>query len=479
MSIADTAMLVASLAHQLPAELIETHISWVLLTRDTAYKIKKPVRLPFVDYTALESRKFFCEEELRLNARLAPSLYLGVTPVTGTPQAPRLGGEGEALDYAVRMRRFPDGALFSELVQAGSLQPREVDALAALLARFHGEAPCARSGFGEPAQRRAAAFAALEGAPPLAANELQALRDWIEREAQALMPLWAERQASGHVRECHGDLHLSNVVRLDGGVCAFDAIEFGPALRWIDVIDDISFAVMDFTAHGSRAFAFRLLNAWLDLTGDHAGLPALRFSSVYRALVRAQVAGLRGPAGAAEAQRYLVTAQSWARSSPPRLFITHGLPGSGKTYESQHLLEREGAIRLRSDVERKRLFGLGMLEDSRAAGLDLYHSDATARTYDRLFELARLALNCGYPVVVDAAFLRRGERDRAHALARELRTPFAILACEASPEVLRARLRDRRGDASEADETVLDRLQLLAEPLSAEEQQLCRLTKGP
>lgn len=475
MNIADTDVLVASLAHQLRAQLIETHISWVLLSADTAYKIKKPLHLPFVDYSTLRSRKFFCEEELRLNSRLAPSLYLGVTPITGTPRKPRLAGTGPVLDYAVRMRRFPDGALFSELIQAGTLLPGDVDALAALLAGFHENAPLAQNGFGGAPRRSAAALAALDGTAPLMpAGELQTLREWMRHEAAALTPLWSERQASGRVRECHGDLHLSNVVRLNGDIAAFDGIEFDPALRCIDVIDDISFPAMDFTRFGSRAFAFRLLNGWLDRTGDHGGLPALRFSVVYRALVRAHVAHLRGPAAAQEARRYLESAQWWTRPALPRLFITHGLPGSGKTFESQRLLELEGAIRLRSDVERKRLFGLDMLEDSRAAGLDLYNAEATARTYDRVFDLARVALRSGYSAVIDAAFLRRDERDRARKLAGEFAVPFAIIACEASAKVLRARLHARKGDASEADEAVLERLQAVAEPLGADEQQLCQ-----
>jgi predicted kinase len=253
-------------------------------------------------------------------------------------------------------------------------------------------------------------------------------------------------------------------------VAAFDCIEFDPALRWIDVIDDIAFPVMDFSARGRSNFAFRLLNAWLDRTGDHNGLPMLRFSAVYRALVRSQVAHLRGDNGVS-GRRYLETAIAWTKAPQRRLVITHGLPGSGKSFESQRLLEREGAIRIRSDVERKRLFGLDMLEDSRAKGLDLYTADATARTYDRLLELARVALQAGYPVVLDAAFLNRSERDAARELAHELQVPFSILACEAPVEVLRARLLARLDDASEADATVLEQLRTSAEPLGADERE--------
>ncbi|HEY0887818.1 MAG TPA: AAA family ATPase [Ramlibacter sp.] len=469
------AQLVAALAATLAAEVIETHISWVLLAGDHAWKVKKPVRLPFVDYGSLAARRHCCEEEVRLNRRLAPSLYLGVSRITGTAQTPCIDGAGEAIEYAVRMRRFAAGALFSEQLAAGTLAPAQVDALAALLGDFHGRAPAAApdSGYGNPEGRRRVALAALEGAGAVATPaELARLRQWLAEQADTLAARWRERLESGRVREGHGDLHLDNVVGLGGEVAAFDGIEFDPALRWIDVIDDLAFAVMDFAARGRRDLAFRLLNGWLDRTGDHGGVAVLRFAAVYRALVRAQVEHLRGPARADAVRRYVDAALSWTRPPAPALTITHGLPGSGKTFESQRLLERTGAIRIRSDVERKRLFGLAMLEESRARGLDLYTADATRRTYAQLEARARDLLVAGWPVILDAAFLRRDERAAARALADELRVPFAILDCQAPPGVLRERLLARRGDASEADVAVLERLEAAAEPLTADEHSL-------
>lgn len=476
MPIFDAAMtsaraLVNTLAGALGAELIETHISWVLLAADTAYKIKKPVRLPFVDYSTLQARRHFCEEEVRLNQRLAPGLYLGVTDITGTAASPEIDGSGPLLECAVRMRRFPPGALFSERITAGTLDNKDVDQLAAVLADFHEHAPrsSAADGFSGADQRRRIALAALEGTRRLASEAaLSALQIWLTTEAAALTPLWASRQTDGHVRECHGDLHLANVVRLDDHVAAFDCIEFDPALRWIDMLDDAAFVVMDLAAHQREDLCFRFLNAWLDRTGDHAGLPALRFSVVYRALVRAQVEDLRS-AGSEAARRYLATAVAWAQPRKARLSIMHGLPGSGKTYVSQRLLEQEGAIRLRSDVERKRLYGLGMLEDSRAKGLDLYSAEVTTRTYGQLFGVARTALKAGYPVIIDAAFPRRIERDQAQALAQELGVPFSIVHCEAPLPVLRERLLTRRGDASEANLAVLNQLLPGSEALAGDE----------
>ena len=463
---------VTRLVKALDAELIETHISWLVLYGESVCKIKKPVRLPFVDYGTLAARQHFCMEELRLNSRLAPSLYLGLARITGTRKSPMLDGAGPVLEYAVRMRRFPKGALFGEQLENATLDRLDVDRLAILLADFHsGQNPAEpSSGFASAECKRRAALAALEGALPVATPAEQArLRTWLQIESTLLAPLWSLRQKEGWVRECHGDLHLDNVVSLEGSVAAFDCIEFDAALRWIDVLDDIAFPVMDFIARGRLDFAFRLLNEWLDRTGSHAGLPALRFSLVYRALVRTQVAHLNGPGHEAAARRYLNTALSLLQPVQAQLRITHGLPGSGKTFESQQVLEREGAIRLRSDVERKRLFGLGMQEDSRAKGLDLYNPQANARTYAQLFKLARMALEAGYPVVVDAAFLHRTERAQAVALAGELGLPVSIIECQAPLQVMHERLAARRGDASEATAAVLDALRLSAEPLDAQE----------
>jgi uncharacterized protein len=473
--------LVGALAQELGAQLVETHISWILLAGEIAYKIKKPLHLPFVDYSRLEARLHYCEEELRLNARLAPSLYLGITPITGTHQLPVLDGPGAALEYAVCMRRFAPGALFSEQLDAGTLRACDVDRLAAVLALFHEHAPCAdvASAFASAERRRDAALQALAGVRTLASQgDLERLRDWIEAEALTLGPLWASRKAAGCVRECHGDLHLANVVLVDGAVLAFDCIEFDPALRWIDVLDDAAFVVMDFAARDRKDFAFRFLNAWLDQTGDHQGLPALRFAVVYRALVRAQVAHLRAAGDDSAARRYLQTALAWIEPPRARLFITSGLPGSGKTFASQRVLEHEGAIRLRSDVERKRLFGIGALESSRNSGLDLYSADSTTRTYAHLFKLAQIALGAGYPVILDAAFLRGAERLHALKFALALNVPFSIVVCEAPLAVLRERLQSREGDASEANLTVLDQLRAVVEPLSGDELALVYTLEG-
>lgn len=470
-SLARSTQLVQRLAQREHAELIETHLSWVLLARETALKIKKPLRLSFVDYSTLAARRHCCEEELRLNRRLAPTIYRDLVAISGSADDPQADGVGPAIEYAVRMRRFADDALLSAKLQAGTLQPATMDACADLLAQFHAAAPVAPAddGFARPAQRMALACAALAGATPVCrGDEAARLSNWLHEQAALLSPLWTERLAQGRVRECHGDLHLANLIDESGEVSAFDGIEFDPLLRWIDVIDDIAFPVMDLQAQGRPDLAFRLLNRWLDGTGDHAALPALRFALVYRALVRAQVMHLQGRT--APARRYLDGALHWIAPAAPWLAIMHGLPGSGKSFVSQGLLERHGAIRVRSDVERKRLFGLAAHEDSRARGLQIYDREAGSRTYAALVTAARAALAGQFPVILDAAHLREAERARAARLARELGVHFRIVHCEADDAVLRERLRQRQGDASEADEQVLERLRGVAQPLTPGEQ---------
>lgn len=478
-----------------PVALVETHISWVLLAGRFAYKLKKPVRLPFVDFSTLALRRHFCLEELRLNRRLAPALYLGVVPVLGTAQAPRLGaldadGGGDdhdcaesVLDYAVCMQRFAPGALLSERLAPGGagVLPGQVDGLALRLADFHRDAPLAPiapPGHAAPPDGQPALEVLNQLQAEADTAHLRALRTWVEGQILALCEVWPARRQAGAVRECHGDLHLANAVLTGHELTAFDCLEFDPALRCIDVISDIAFLTMDLKAHGRGDLAFRLLDVWLQRCGDYTGLRVLRFYEVYRALVRALVASVRarasGTATLAHGPDYLACAQALvdAGGRQARLLITCGLSGSGKSTVAGQLLEAAGAIRLRSDVERKRLFGLGALQRSADQAVDIYTPEASRRTFARLKDCARVALRAGYPVIVDAAFLRRTERDSFRSLAAELGVPFAVLHCHASPALLRQRVaaRDASGhDASEADVPVLEGQLARHEPLATDE----------
>jgi hypothetical protein len=471
-------------------EVVETHLSWVLLTGPFAYKVKKPVDLGFADFSTLAKRRRCCERELALNRRLAPQLYRDVVAVTGSLVAPRvtpLGGPGPALEYAVRMVQFPQYLLAARQLEAGRLTPRHFDALAADVAAFHRAAPRAgsRSRHGAPAAARAAAretFAQLHALPGLEGRRaaLDRLERWSEARFPALEGVLRERRREGRVRECHGDLHLGNLVLLDDRLVMFDCIEFNPALRWIDTASETAFTLMDLRRRGAGTLASRFLSAWLEASGDYGALRVLDYFLVYRALVRAKVALIRaaqcGPgtgtraAAQAEAREYLDLALDFTHPRRPRLVITHGVAGSGKSTAAQALVDGESLVRVRSDVERKRLHGLAPLARSGSplAG-GLYGEAATARSYGALEQRAADILQAGYGVVVDATFLSRAQRAPFAALARRLDCPFRILACTASRAVLRRRIASRTGDPSEASAAVLDAQLRAVEPPEAAE----------
>lgn len=470
--------------------LIETHISWLLLTGDYVYKVKKPVDLGFVDFTTLERRKFYCAEELRLNRRYAPQLYVDVVTINGTSTHPRIGGEGPTIEYAVRMREFAQEALFDRYLRDGRLRAEHIDQLGDGIARFHATSAVAvdHPRYGTPAALLAPAlenFEAIEAhvATDSVRDRIAALRCWTLAEHGRLVPILSARRREGRIRECHGDLHLRNIALIDERISMFDCIEFDAALRWIDVMSELAFTVMDLASQGRPDFAHRLLNRYLEASGDYAGLAVLRYYLVYRAMVRAKIdcihaAQRQASADVRERERRdftdrIALAERYVRGRPPFLAITSGLSGSGKTHVSQVALERTGAIRLRSDVERKRLHGFAAHQ---ASGSDLnqgiYDVAASDRTFARLLELARLVIEAGYPVIVDAAFILRRRRRPFAELATAMNVPFVILRCQADDTVLEARIARRRAaraDASEADLAVMRRQKQLDEALDAEE----------
>lgn len=486
------------------ATLYETHISWVLVQGGDAWKIKKALRLPFLDFSTLEARRHFCDEEVRLNRRLAPGLYLGVAGITGTPGQPRLGGAGTPIEVAVHMRAFAQEALWRERITRGWLGGEEIDRFARALADFHVQAehagPASPWGAADAVsaagERNLDELAALLEPGPMAA-EVAGLRAWRMAEARRLQPMFDRRKHDGMVRCCHGDLHCENILTLDDRAMAFDCIEFDPALRWIDVMHDTAFAVMDLHQRGQPALAARLLNGYLERTGDYAGLAVLRYYMVECALVRAKVAllGQPGllPAGqpatgngsaatapgtatasgrpatsteppaVANARRLVGCASRLSRPRRPALFLMHGMSGSGKTTVARTLVELTGAVQVRSDVERRRLPGI----DPRS-----YDRATSEAVYGRLRALAAGIIDAGFPAIIDAAHLRRDERAAGGALAQSLAICCVIVDVRASEQILCERIARRRAlgaDASEADETVLAGQLCGAEPLSAGE----------
>lgn len=450
------------------ASVIDTHISWLLLAGALAWKIKKPISLPFLDYGSAARRHCCCEAELRLNRQFAPDLYLGLEAI---------GHSADGEEWAVRMRRFPEEQRLDHLCALGHLRLDQLSALADTLNRFHAATAVAGPDtvFGTPAQVLEQAienFTELAALAPAHAERLGALEAWTRDEFARIRPTVAARKAAGRVRECHGDLHLGNLVLLDDRITPFDCIEFNDSLRWIDVASEIAFTYIDLLDHHRPDLAAWLLNEWLTVSGDFEAMKVLRFYAVYRAMVRAKVAALGGAAEGVDA--YLRLAAEIAAPPPPRLTITFGVSGSGKTTASADLLLADASattLRLRSDVERKRLFGLGPLDDSRSAiSGNIYTPDSTLRTYSMLHDTAGMLLAAGWSVVVDAAFLRRDERTNFLALATAHGARMDILACSAPDYELRRRLLARHGDASEATVDVLDRQLRWMETLETDEQ---------
>ena len=469
---------------------LETHISWVILTGDYAYKIKKPVRFDFLDFSPLALRRQYCREELRLNGRYAADLYLQVVEIYGSPRHPSFQGDGEPQEYAVKMRQFPQEALLSRLAGRGGLQDKHIDAMAEEIAEFHGRAARADSAdaCGRPDRVRQWALENFDEIRPLlhdrtALAQLEEVYVWTEEEYQRRLDELEERKRGGGIRECHGDLHLGNMFLQGDRIRLFDCIEFNRELRWIDVMSEAAFVIMDLCDRNEPAFGQRFLNRYLQHTGDYGGLGALAYYFVYRALVRAKVTLLRlsqghqnekESAGVWDVYRgYVDLARGMCRRPPPLLLITHGVSGSGKSHLAAPLSERLNAVHVRSDIERKRLYGYGM-EARTGSALEsgIYTPEASARTYSRLEEIAAAALNGGYPVVIDAAFLKREQRRRFLDLGRRLGVETVILDFQAPETVLRGRILQRQaagGDPSEAGVDVLESQLRNQEPLTQEE----------
>jgi uncharacterized protein len=460
----------------------ETHISWVFLTGQVAYKVKKPVDLGFADFSTLPLRRRFCLQELERNRKYSSGIYLGVVGISLASDVPednqiRVDSENSAVEYAVKMRQFDESQLGTNLVARAQLDSSDLDDLAIRIGDLHLAATRdPKQSWGTPERIAEAALDNIRVLRDLIADsrrldQLEQIESWTRDQLGQLNSFFQDRRRDGFVRECHGDLHLGNLVRWQDRLTPFDCIEFNPDFFWIDVTSEVAFLMMDLEDHGCSDLAWRFINVYLERTGDYAGLRALPFYLVYRAMVRAKVADLRAQqAGVAKTEKhdleeqwhaYLDMACRYLQPRPISLTITHGVSGSGKSHGSQPLISQEATVRIRSDVERKRLYGVqpGPNENRNPPGQSMYSSEATERTYQHLADLTRSILHSGCSVVVDATFLLRHQRQQFRELAEEMGVPFQILAFQAEPETLRQRLRARRqagSDASDADENVLE-----------------------
>jgi uncharacterized protein len=446
-------------------DIVQTHLSWVLLAGDFAYKIKKALRFAFADFSSLESREANCRRELELNRRFAPELYLDVIRIGGSADHPTLEDHTSAIEYAVKLRRFAKEDELASMLKAGVVASELLARFGSRLADIHeASVVCGNSEVAVVARTTAIEnVAELQRFAKDAGIETHAR--WLEREWESIAEVVSRRGREGRVRECHGDLHIGNIVRWRDELAAFDCIEFNPSLSCIDVASDVAFLFMDLLAHERRDLGYAFLNAWLESGGDYGAVQLLRFFAVHRALVRSKVAALERNTG--KMNRYLTLASHLQKPGKPQLTITCGLSGSGKTWLSGQLVPTLGALRVRSDVERKRLAGMKAHESSKERGLDIYSKDFNSEVYEHLRNVAQAALRAGQHIIVDAAFLRSEERLDFMRLAQQERASFHILHCEAPDPELRRRLRDRQAsgrDASEADERVLDQQQSYWEP---------------
>jgi aminoglycoside phosphotransferase family enzyme/predicted kinase len=442
--------------------------------------VKKPIQNAFLDYTTLDLRKHFCEEELRLNQRFADALYLDVVAIAEHDGRLRVSGTGRPVEYAVQMTRFPEGALLCDRLARNAVTLRELQQLASRIAEFHQSADVSESSsrFGSPElvyQEAIENIQHLEAVKiDLLVDVLPELKSWTRDHFEGYVAMFLERKMGGHIRECHGDLHLGNIVEWNNKLVPFDGIEFCDEFRWIDTLSDTAFTAMDLAAHGRMDFCHSFINAYLEAIGDYGSVKVLHWYLVYRALVRAKVASIRYVQAEndqvthdkteEEITNLLKLARHFSKASldEPRLWITNGVSGSGKTTGTEATVQQYGAIRIRADVERKRILGLKPLD--RVAKADetesaLYSEEMSDRTYDRLIELAKELLQNGNRVIVDATFLVKERRLRFRKLADELHVPFQILAFNAEPEILRQRIKDRLAgnrDASDANLSVLN-----------------------
>jgi aminoglycoside phosphotransferase family enzyme/predicted kinase len=470
-------------------QVIETHISWVLLTGPFAYKIKKPVNFGFLDFTTLADRAHFCAEELRLNQRLTEGLYLQVLPITGSSEAPQLDGQGPVIEYALQMRQFPQSQLLDAVQARGELSVEHIDALAAQIANFHQQTPRVAT---EHALCNAVAIAApmrqnFEQIRPMLSDtadlqQLDALEAGTESNFARLEPLLNQRAANGSVRECHGDIHLGNATLLEGRVVLFDCIEFNEPFRLIDIALDAAFLAMDLEDRDLKALSNRFINAWLEHTGDYQALELINFYKAYRALVRAKVSLFRlgqeqDPQQCrlilAQYRRYANLAESYSAIPASFLAITHGVSAVGKSHVAMRLVESLGAIRLRSDVERKRMLGEQSTDLKGQINAGIYTNDASQATYQRLHQLANQVLQAGFAVVIDAAYLKREQRQAAHQVAEQTGAPMLILDCHAPDAVISARLAQRQAtqqDPSDATQAIIDAQHASREALDHAEQ---------
>ncbi len=492
---------------QEPIRLLQTHISYILLTGDYAYKVKKPVNFGFLDFTTLEKRQHFCQEELRLNQRLSPELYLAVLPIVEQADCYHLETSDPSLgtiaDYTVQMQQFPQEALLSQLFQQDKLAPAMLQELGILVAQFHTQAEIQTDlqSYGslpsiqEVAANNYAISAEFIASEPVAGPETPQTRtqytqtqNFTDQFFEEHADWFVQRQAEGKIREGHGDLHLNNICFYPDKIRIFDCIEFNEAFRTIDVMYDVAFLVMDLEFQGRVDLANLFLNTYLEHTGDYWGAALLPLYLSMRAYIRGNVnsLALKDPAipdadktkSAQLAQAYYHLAWDYTQRSQGQLLLMSGLSGSGKTSIARLLAQRFNALHLRSDAVRKHLSSTPLYQrgDTNGTfGSGIYTPEMTAKTYDYLLELGLFLAQQGWTVILDAKYDRQDLRQTALAAATAAQLPIRFVQCTASIEVLRDRLKARTGDIADATADMLEAQIKTAEPFTPIEEAMASI----
>lgn len=471
--------------------LIETHVSWVILTGKHAYKIKKPVDFGFLDFSTLEKRKHFCKEELRLGQLFAPEIYLAVVPITGTIDHPQVNGDtGPILEYAIKMCEFSQENLLSTLLKQGKLTTALIDQLGQLIAEFHKKTAVApkNSRFGLPHEVHAPTQQNFEQIVPLLSNptditQIKRLAVWANEQFTTHQKIFKQRKEEGFIRDCHGDLHLANIILYHHKLILFDRLEFNEDLRWTDTIADLSFLAMDLAGKKQPQLANQLINTYLQFTGDYEGLNLLAYYLSYRAVVRAKIALFRlNQKDLSHKEKldirhdyynFINLAESYTQPKKPCLIIMHGLAGSGKSTIAKNIAVECGAIQISSDIIRKQLFNLPLYENSNSSPYGgIYTPQSTEKTYNKLLNLAKNVIKAGFTVLIDATFLLHHQRLMFYNLAKLVDVPFYILHCQANDLEVVQRIKKRRVEnpISEANATIVKYQKELVEPLLKSEQ---------
>lgn len=473
----------------LSVQLLQTHVSYVLLTGEYAYKLKKPVDFGFLDYSTLEKRHHFCQEELRLNQRGAAALYLEVLAITQVGDRYQLGGTGQTVEYVVKMQQFPQEALLTSWFERGELTEEVLVRLAQAIAQFHlaaptnddirtfGEIPQVRQSIDENYQQTEQYIGG-----PQTQSQFDETRSYTDQFFASQANLFAQRMAQNWIRECHGDLHLRNICLWNNQLYLFDCIEFNEPFRFVDVMFDIAYIVMDLQARQRSDLSTLFVNIYVEQTGDWEGLQILPLYVSRQSYVRAKVTSfLLNDPGVSEAEKQVAreTASlyyrlAWQSTQPQsgQLFLMSGLSGSGKSTTAREIARQIGAVHIRSDAVRKHLAGIPLNQRGEAS---LYAPEMTEKTYFRLLELGIQLAQCGYRVILDAKYDRQVMRQAVIDRLNEVRVsapsatlrPLKIIHCTAPIEVLTTRLQERVGDIADATAEVLAKQ--FFEPFTAHE----------